>query len=113
MRVDGHPVGHGIGVIGKTRRLKPAGDSDAGGDFRGAFRRGRQGKIGGPDRWHVDMKIDAIEQWPGDFGLVVGSAARHAPAGQRGIIAATSWNRAGYVTCALARAITARPDSSG
>ena len=35
------------------------------GDFAAAFRRRRQDEIGGSDRRHLDVQIDAIEQRAG------------------------------------------------
>ena len=49
---------------------------DAGGDFAASFRGRRQHEIGGVDRGHLDVEIDAVEQRPREPRLIVGDAAR-------------------------------------
>jgi hypothetical protein len=43
---------------------------------------GRQHQIGGADRLHFDVEVDAVEQRAGDLGLIVGGTARRAGAGE-------------------------------
>jgi hypothetical protein len=52
---------------------------------RRAFGRRRQDEVGGGDRRHLDMEVDAVEQRPRDLGLIIGGAARRARAGERRI----------------------------
>ena len=60
----GHPGGHGARILGGRR----------------------QGEIRRVHRRHLHMQVDAVEERPGDLGLVVERAARRARAGQGGIV---------------------------
>ena len=53
----------------------------------GLLRRWRQGEVGSSDRWHVERKIDAVEQRPGDareVALHADGAAAASPVLARG-----------------------------
>ena len=89
-----------------ARGLDVARAGDAGGDLAATFRPRRQNEVGGGDRRHFDVQIDAVEQRAGQAALIIGDAARvgSAAAGEArivgaaaaaGVIAATSMKRAG------------------
>ena len=54
-------------------------------DLRASFGRWRKGEVGRGDARYVHVKIDAVQQRPGDPRLIIGGAARGAAAGERGI----------------------------
>ena len=55
--------------------------SDAGAHLGAALRRPRQHEVGGRDRRHFDLQIDAVEQGPGDARLVAFDATAALAAG--------------------------------
>ena len=54
---------------------------DAGANLGASFRRRRQHEVGGGDRRHLDLQIDAVEQRAGDARLVALGAAAPRAAG--------------------------------
>lgn len=73
--------------------LQCAGSGDARGDFGRAFGGRRQREIGGGNGFDLDVQVDAVEERPGELGLIIRRAARRAGAGERGVaeVPAAAW----------------------
>ena len=70
------------GALQIARRLHPCGHLGA------AFGRRRQAEIRRRHRGHIDMDIDAVQQWAGDLGLIIPVLGSNVPrdfAGYSGI----------------------------
>ena len=83
--LQGLAIGFGVaadGGAGIARSLPGPCGGDAGGDLRAGLGRRRQREIGGRQRRHLDVQIDAVEQRPRQFALIFAGAARGAGAGQ-------------------------------
>ena len=81
------PVAMGIGARagmfqrGEALGLNGAGRSDTGAHLGTSFRRRRQHEVGGRDRRHFDLQIDAVEQRPLDARLIALDATAPLSAG--------------------------------
>jgi hypothetical protein len=85
------PIGWRLGDVDAADG--PGGDAD--GHFGRALRRRRQREVADVHCGHLHVQVDAVEQGPGDLGLVLERAERRPRAGERGVVQVTAapWAR--------------------